>query len=269
MEQQQFEEALALALKTARQNHNSITMAQLDEIFGDVAGDEKHKEILLAYFKSKSITVLTGDEALDEAAAQKAVQEEFSYDPQDKQYLDQYLKELDEMEKRSDREVEALLLRVASGESEAMGEVLQCYLRQAADLAKTYANQGILMEDLIGEANLALTEAVMELDNYIDAQESVGNLLSDVESYLGQRMMDAMEEMIRSEMAEKDADQEMANQVNLVADAASEMSGELRRKVTIQELAQNTDLTEEQIREAIRLLGNGKDGIDVLPDEEE
>ena len=269
MQQQQFEEGLFTALNKARQNHNSITLREIREIFGTIADDEKHKDILLAYFKSKGITVYTGDPKADDEAAMQALTEEFSFDPQDKQYLDQYLEQLNAMEKLSDRELEELLLSVAAGDRQAQGEVLQAYLWKAADLARTYANQGILMEDLIGEANLALTEAVMELDNYIDAQQSVGTLLSDVESYLGERMMDAMEAMIREEMTEKDADREMAGKVNLVADAAKELSEELRRKVSVEELARNTDLTEEEIREAMRLLGSGREGIDILPDEDE
>ncbi len=269
MEQQEFEAGLEKALNKARKNHNSITMGQLEEIFGGIAGDDRHREILLAYFKSKNITVFTGDEETDREAAEKALTEEFSYDPKDKQYLDQYLEELSAMEKISDRELESLLLKVGAGDRQAQAEVLQAYLGKAADLARTYANQGILMEDLIGEANLALTEAVMELDHYIDAQQSVGSLLSDVESFLGERMMDAMEAMIREEMAEKDADQEMASRVNLVADAARELSNELGRKVSVTELAGNTELGEEQIREAIRILGNGKSAIDILTDEDE
>ncbi|MCR5418479.1 MAG: hypothetical protein K6E84_06145 [Lachnospiraceae bacterium] len=269
MEQEVFQKQLDAALAAARKNHNSITEEQLSQFFGDVAKDEKHRQILQAYFISKGIIIFGDDEEENMRRADKALEEEFSYDPKDKQYLDQYMEQLSEMEEISDQELERLLLRVGDHDRDAMGEVMRCYLRKAADLARTYAGQGIFMEDLIGEANLALTEAVMELDQYIDAQQSAETLLSDVESFLGERMMDAMEAMIREEMAVKDSDNQMAQKVNRVADAAASLSEELRRKVTVAELAENTDLTHEEIREVIRLLGNGKDGIDVVKEDEE
>ena len=124
------------------------------------------------------------------------------------------------------------------------------------------------MEDLIGEANLALTEAIMELDNYIDAQGSVETLLSDVEGYLGERMMDAIEIMIQEEMADQEADQDMAGKVNLVADAARSLAMDLGHKPDVAELTQNTELTEEDVLRAIRILGNSSGDLDIQQNDE-
>ncbi len=264
MNQEEFLAGLETALKLARANNNQISEEQITEIFGDVANDEKHREILMAYFKSKGI--VTGE--LSDEEAEKAVTEEFAFDPKDKAYLDDYLSGLEEIEKLSEQEMTDLLLRAAERDQEAKSRILEQYLGKAADLARTYAGQGIFMEDLIGEANLALTEAIMELDNYIDVQGSVETLISDVEGYLGERMMDAIEMMIREEMADKEADQAMAGKVNLVADAARDLALDLGHKPNVAELTQNTELTEEDVRRAIRILGNGSGDLDITQDED-
>ena len=52
-------------------------------------------------------------------------------------------------------------------------------------------------------------------------------------------------------------------QVNRVAEAAEELYKELRRKVTPEELANETDLTVGEIEEAYRLSGDQIDTLDI------
>ncbi len=263
MNQDEFLAGLETALKLARANNNQISEEQIAEIFGNVASDEKHREILMAYFKSKGITA----GAVSDEEAEDAVIREFAFDPKDKAYLDEYLSGLEEIEILTESELVQLLLRAGERDQEAKSKILEQYLSKAADLARTYAGQGIFMEDLIGEANLALTEAIMELENYIDAQGSVETLLTDVEGYLGERMMDALESMIREEMADQQADRDMAGKVNLVADAARSLAMDLGHKPDIGELTQNTQLTKEDVMRAIRILGNSSGDLDIRQDE--
>ncbi len=266
MQQEEFSRGLEKALGSARLNDNRLPVSAVKELFGDIYNDEKHREILMAYFAAKSITVYDdgSDETQDDADAEKAVTSEFSFDPKDKRYLDDYLKELDKIEKLSDTEMEKLLLSVMEHDADAKSKLLEQYLSKAADLARTYAGQGLFMEDLIGEANLALTEAVMDIEDYIDAGSSIETMLSDVEGYLGERMMDAIEYIIREETGQKDKDNEMARRVNEVAESARSLSQDLGRKVSVSELADNTSLTEEEIREVMRILGRGTADIDIL-----
>ncbi len=268
MQQEEFKKGLDKALNTARTNGNALTEDQVRAIFGDVYEDEKHKEILMAYFKSKNISILAPGQSVPDEEYEKSVTEGFSFDPGDKRYLDGYLEGLEKIDRLEDAEMTALVLRVMENDMEAKGLLLEQYLSKAADLAKTYAGQGMFMEDLIGEANLALTEAVMEIEDHIDTDGTVEELLRDVEGYLGTRMMDAIEYMINEERGLADADNEMADRINLVADSARELSEDLGRKVSIRELSENTSLSEEEIRTAIRILGKGIGDTQIEPEEE-
>jgi RNA polymerase primary sigma factor len=72
---------------------------------------------------------------------------------------------------------------------------------------------------------------------------------------LAKMIMDAMEEYIAENVENGKADQKVADRVNKVADEARNLAEELRRKVTVQELAGETGLSENRIREAMRMSG--------------
>ena len=115
-------------------------------------------------------------------------------------------------------------------------------------LARLYSGQGVPLEDLIGEGNLALTMGVSMLGALEHASQAQG--------MLGKMMMDAMEEMIQAQQNISKADRKMAERINKVSDAAKSLSKELHRKVTVKELASETGLTEKSIRDAMRLSGH-------------
>ena len=73
---------------------------------------------------------------------------------------------------------------------------------------------------------------------------------------LGKMVMDAMETYIGDSLEESGRNRKIEDQVNQVADQARELSELMQKKVTIEELVQETGLTEEYIREAVRLSGN-------------
>ncbi|MBP5263670.1 MAG: hypothetical protein J6Z33_04780, partial [Lachnospiraceae bacterium] len=122
-------------------------------------------------------------------------------------------------------------------------------------IAKLYAGQGVYLEDLIGEGNVALAVGVSMLGSQESAQEALG--------LLGKMIMDAMESYIRENTDAKKLDAKVADKVNLVADKARELSEELRRNVTVQELAEESGLSENAIRDAIRMSGFKIEGIDL------
>ena len=80
---------------------------------------------------------------------------------------------------------------------------------------------------------------------------------------LGKMIMDAMEEYVQQNADSKKIDQKVADKVNLVADKARELSEELRRDVTVSELASESGLSEKVIRDSIRMSGFKIEGIDL------
>ncbi len=77
----------------------------------------------------------------------------------------------------------------------------------------------------------------------------------EAEGALIKMVMDAMEESIDENEQELEKDRRIAGKVNEVAKKAGELAKELRRKVTVKELAAETKMPEEEIRDAMRMSG--------------
>ena len=141
-------------------------------------------------------------------------------------------------------------------------DYLQEYLDEVAalptysdgEIAKLYAGQGVLLEDLVGEGNLALSFGVTMLGSLEKPDE--------VEGMLGKMIMDAMEEYIAEHAENSKIDKRVEDKVNKVADKARELAEELHRKVTTEELMEETGMSRKMIEDAIRMSGFKIEDID-------
>jgi polyphosphate kinase len=114
---------------------------------------------------------------------------------------------------------------------------------------------GVLLEDLIGTDNEALTIGVTLLAPLESPRE--------VSGFLGRRIMDSMEDLISANLDEKAVGKEIEDRVNRVADLARELAETLMRKVTPEELAHEGEVTIEEIQEAVRLSGGKIEDLDL------
>lgn len=247
MNEQQFREQLAALTELAKKQQLCISEEQLAEYFPDTVENEEQKKLLLDYLTSQKISV--GEKAdLDELLSME-----------DKDYLNEYEESLAALTELPKEELEEIMLSAIAGDEDAQQIVLTQFLSQAATLAKLYAGQGVLLEDLIGEGNLALMQAVRNLG----CVETETNVYDEVSGFLGKCMMDAMEALINEEADEKNADQQMADKVNRVADVAQELYEEMKRKVSPEEICANSELTMDEVAEAMRISGNQIDTIEM------
>lgn len=247
MDEKQFREKLAEVTALARSQQMCISKEQIEEAFSDIIKGEEQEKLLLEYLKSQKISV--GDKSdLDEFLSLE-----------DKNYIEEYLENLKEIEIMEKEALSEVMLSATAGDAPAQQVVLQQFLPQVAELARLYAGQGPLIEDLIGEGNLALAGAVTQL-SCLEAEEDIWE---EVSGFLGKAMMDAMEALINEDMNEKNVDEQVLEKVNRVADVARELSGDLRRKVSPQEVCANSDLTMDDVAEALRISGNLIDTIET------
>ena len=235
LQEKRFAQILEDVKRLAREQGNTITSDQVREAFSELTLSETQTDLVFQYFKAAHIGV---DEAPDLDAA--LTQEETDY-------LQEYLDSIAALPVLSDGEREALHIRAHAGEAGAKGELIEAYLTHVADIARLYADQGVYLEDLIGQGNVALTHGV----TMIDAVEHP----KEIEGFLMKYVMDAMEALIAETLHERAKDNKALKKVSEVAEKAHELAEDLRRKVTVKELAEETDFTEEEIREAMRISG--------------
>ena len=155
----------------------------------------------------------------------------------------------------SEGEKEAIALSAMAKDPDAKRRLIEIFLPQVAEIAKLYAGQGVYLDDLIGEGNVALTMAVEMLDCAENARAAFGNIASMI--------MEAMETYIADNASEKKTGDRLAQEANDVLEKAKELAEELGRKVTVAELAEESGMTQEKIREAVRITADTIDYLDA------
>ena len=237
----EFARTLEEVRKKARAQQNFITKTEVEEAFSALSLSEQQMEMVFAYLRQNKIGV-------DEPADVDAYLEE-----EERNYLDTYLDALQAIPKVTDGEREAITLSAMAGDADAVRRLTELLLPEVPQIAKLYTGQGVGLEDLIGEGNVALSLGVTMLGALEHADEAQGMLI--------RMMMDAMEECIETSAAEEKSDQKIADKVNRVADAANALREELRRSVTVEELMEESGLSRKAIEDAVRISGGKIESI--------
>lgn len=228
-----FAQTLEQVRKTAKEQGNCISKEQVEEAFLVLDLSEEQLAMVFDYLHKHKIGI--GEPVnLDDYLSEEEVD-----------YLEEYLQQLGELPKLSEGEKEAITLSAMAGDLNAQNQLIQVFLPQVVEIAKLYAGQGVFLEDLIGEGNVAVAMGVSMLGAMEHASEAQG--------MLGKMIMDAMEEYISENVEEIKKDQKIADKVNKVADKANELADDLHRKVTVEELMEETGMSKKSIMDAIRI----------------
>lgn len=230
-----FAKTLEHVKKQAKEQGNCIAKEQVEEAFSFLSLSEEQLALVYDYLNKHKIGI--GEPVdLDDYLSEE-----------EKNYLEEYVKELAELETVSSGEKEAVILSAMAGEAQAQQKLILIFLPQVVEIARLYAGQGIFLEDLVGEGNVALTIGVTMLGCLEHPDEADG--------MLAKMIMDAMENCIAEAMEESNKDKKVLNKVSRVAAQAKELARELQRKVTPAELAEEMGISEKSIREAMRMSG--------------
>ena len=229
-------------VKTARRNRGVITQQELDAALGTLDLDESQRHLVQEYLQQNDIGI---DDPLDD---------ELRMSEEEKKYLENYQAAVAAIEQPTEGEKDAMKIRAIAGDAQAQSQLAEVMLQTVVDIARLYAGQGVYMEDLIGAGNEALVRGVKLLAPLEGPQ--------DVEPALAERIMNAMEDLVAANLDEFATDQTAADQANRVMEKAEELAEMLGRKVTVEELAAEGDLTEEEILTAIRITANKIEALD-------
>lgn len=230
-----FAKTLEQVKQQAREQGSCISAEQVREVFKELELSDTQLQMVFDYLKKQKIGI---DEPVDA--------DEYLTDTE-RSYLQNYMEEITALPVYSPGEIEGYTIAAMAGEADAQAKLVEAYLKDVTDIAKLYTGQGVLLEDLIGEGNLALTFGVGMLGSLEKPEEAQG--------MLGKMIMDAMEEYIQENVSSEKTDRKVADKVNQVADKARELAEELHRKVTPEELAAETGLSVKSIRDAMRMSG--------------
>ena len=242
-----FAKKLEELRKLAKEQGNQVSEQQVTDTFAELKLSEEQLQMVFDYLVKHKVgigqTVDLDDYLSDE----------------EKDYLQDYLAEVAELPVYSQGEIEAFTISAMAGQADAQQKLIQVYLKDVAQIAKLYTGQGVFLEDLIGEGNVALTIGVTMLGSLEEPSEASG--------MLAHMMMNAMEDLVARTNDDRVSDEKIAAKVNKVADKARELAEEYHRKVTVRELAMETNLSEKAILDACRMSGRKIEDIDYAQDD--
>lgn len=238
----EFSRILEQVKGIARQQGNRIEQDQVLEAFEELDLTGEQMQMVYDYLLQNKIGI-----------GQHLSMEDYLTE-QEQDYLQTYLEEIETYGDVSEGEKEAITLSAMAGDVDAQNRLVEIYLKEVPQIAKLYAGQGVFLEDLIGEGNVALTVGVSMLGSMEKPEEAQG--------MLGKMIMDAMESLIQESADAKKTDKHIEDKVNRVAEKARELREELHRKVTSAELAELSGISVSAIRDAIRLSGGRIEDIE-------
>lgn len=155
-----------------------------------------------------------------------------------------YLEELESITPYSEEEGERLAVCSLEGDKAARKRLIEGSLHRALDCAKEYDSQGLMIGDLIQEANMGLTLAAGSYEG------------GSWYEYSGLMIRRAVEDALEEQGFEAKAEEEVLARVNVLKKVAQIMAEELEREATVAELAGRMKMTEEEIRDIMKVTLN-------------
>ena len=182
----EFSKKLQEIVSLAREQGNMVGQEQVTETFEELGLSGEQLQLVYDYLLQNKIGI----------GQHLSPEDYLTQEEQD--YLEEYLGAIEEIGECSEGEKEAILLSAMAGDADAQRRLTEVFLKEVPQIAKLYAGQGVYLEDLIGEGNVALTIGVSMLGSQENAREAEG--------LLGKMIMDAMERHIRDNADAKKID---------------------------------------------------------------
>ena len=141
----------------------------------------------------------------------------------------------------SEAENEKLLGEIRNGNRAARERLIEGNLKNALFFVQDYINKGVPMADLIQEASM---ELMMLADEGFEGS---------FEKLLESRIRVRREEIINDQKKEADSEEEMLARVNVLQEVSKSMAEELGREAKLSELAERMKMTEDEVREIMKV----------------
>lgn len=155
-----------------------------------------------------------------------------------------YLKEIGKISLLSSDEEMDLSIRVANGDEEAAALLAESNLRLVVSIAKRYVGRGLLFLDLIQEGNIGLMKAVEKFDY------DKGYKFSTYATWwIRQAITRALADQARTIRVPV----HMVETINKMSRIQRQMTLELNREPSDEEIAERMDIPVEKVREVIKI----------------
>ena len=230
-----------------------ITFEQLaDALKGLEIDNDSLDEIYNTLMENEIQVVADEDEATDEDGVPKVIEEEpiilddaeLTKDININDPVRMYLKEIGRISLLSPEEELELSERVATGDEMAKNKLAESNLRLVVSIAKRYVGRGLLFLDLIQEGNIGLMKAVDKFDS------DKGYKFSTYATWwIRQAITRALADQARTIRVPV----HMVETINKMARIQRQLTLELNREPSEEELAKKMGISVDKVREVIKI----------------
>ena len=231
------------------QKKGYITFEQLAQALQGLDMDADSLDSLYNSFVESGISVITEDDAKGgESKKEEEVvvltDEDLTKDININDPVRMYLKEIGRISLLTADEEMDLSVRVANGDEDARNILAESNLRLVVSIAKRYVGRGLLFLDLIQEGNIGLMKAVEKFDF------GKGYKFSTYATWwIRQAITRALADQARTIRVPV----HMVETINKMARIQRQMTLELNREPSDEELAKKMGITVEKVREVIKI----------------
>ena len=161
--------------------------------------------------------------------------------------LDKYLQEITQERLLTAEEEIALARKIKEGDKDALQKLTRANLRFVVSVAKQYQHQGLSLPDLINEGNIGLIKAAEKFDDTRGFK-----FISYAVWWIRQSIMQALAD--QSRLVRLPLNQ--VGSVNKINKILNKFEQEFERKPSIAEIAEEINLSQERVSDAIK--GNNR-----------
>ncbi len=247
-----FTEALHAVTEIARTSEKPLTKEDIATYFSDMELSPEQYNMVYTHIAGIQAGTIN-DEALDseitldetsnqiEATDANNAEDIFMGLP----YVRMYLDDISSIPALTDDELQLLYNRLAQGDSSAAKPVMDAWLKRVVDIAKTYAELDVNVEDVIQEGNIGLVEGVNSLLEGRDA---------DIDQFLRMSVKSAMEAYIDDILKDDTLENSILGKIMLINEAKEKLCMDLSREATTAELSEYTHISSDEIEDLFSLI---------------
>ena len=230
------------------QKKGFITFEELAKALQGLDMDADSLDQLYNSFVEAGISVITEDEASSDGSKKEEVlvlnDEDLTKDVNINDPVRMYLKEIGRISLLTPEEEMDLSVRVADGDEEARNILAESNLRLVVSIAKRYVGRGHLFLDLIQEGNIGIMKAVEKFDF------GKGYKFSTYATWwIRQAITRALADQARTIRVPV----HMVETINKMARIQRQMTLELNREPSDEELAKKMGISVDKVKEVIKI----------------
>lgn len=220
----QFREKLNGILTLGKEKHHVLTMEDVEKYFEEDVLSEEQMELVCDYLLSQKIAVI----GYVKKGGTVVEKEECVFSEEDERYLETYMEEMSSLIPINERE-----------------EKLKKYYQTVVEIAKELYTPTFFIGDLIQEGNVGLVLA-------LEKEETTEKEIIEGIRQMIQLFVEEQEEM-------RHQDSKMVEKVVFLDESLKNLTEDLERKPTLEELADYMEMTEEEVNDILRLTGEEDD----------